>query len=185
MSDRREQILDAAIAVLGTKGLRALTHRAVDAQAGLPEGSTSNSFRTREALVGGILDRLVEIETAVWQRLAGQRPPRSLEQFAQLIGDMVGEVTGPAKALTLARHAIFHEAAFHPGLQEKIRAARRQLAAWGEPWLAQFGSTAPAADYLTVLALVDGLVAIQLACPEPDFDPTPSILTTLRGMTTA
>ncbi|GAA2382404.1 hypothetical protein Cme02nite_53580 [Catellatospora methionotrophica] len=185
MSDRKEQVLDAAIAVLGTKGLRALTHRAVDAQAGLPEGSTSNGFRTRETLIGGILDRLVDLETALWQRLAGQRPPHSLEEFAQLIAAMVGEVTGSARALTLARHAIFHEAAFQPELQRKIRIARQRLAGWGEPWLAQFGSTAPQADFLTMLALLDGLVAIQLACPEPGFDPTPSILTALRGMRSA
>jgi DNA-binding transcriptional regulator YbjK len=185
MSDRRMQLLDAAIAVLGTRGLRALTHRAVDAEAGLPEGSTSNAFRTREALIGGVLDRLVEVETQLWQQLASRRPPASVEEFAQLIGLMVREMAGPARALTLARHAVFHEAAFQPGLQDRIRASRDRLAEWGVPWLAQFGSTAPATDYLTALALIDGLLAIQLACPDPAFDPTPAIRTTLRGMSPA
>ncbi|MBV1852865.1 TetR/AcrR family transcriptional regulator [Catellatospora tritici] len=185
MSDRRQQTLDAAIAVLGTRGLRALTHRAVDAQASLPEGSTSNGYRTRDALVGAVLDRLVEIETQVWQRLVDERaaPPASPEEFAQLIAAMVHQLTGAARHLTLARHAVFHEAAFQPELQGKIRAARDRLAAWGIPWVARLGSTDPRTDYLSMLALVDGLVAIQLACPDPDFDPTPAIRTMLAGIT--
>ncbi|GAA1611377.1 TetR/AcrR family transcriptional regulator [Catellatospora bangladeshensis] len=184
MSDRRQQLLDAAIEVLGTRGLRALTHRAVDAAAELPEGSTSNAFRTREALIGGVLDRLVEVETEVWQRLATghSAPPSDPEQATLLVAQMVRELAGPARQLTLARHAIFHEAAFHPGLQERIGAARQRLAAWGEPWLAHLGSRDPRADYLTMLALIDGLLAIQLACPDPTFDPTPSIRTALRGL---
>lgn len=40
------------IELLGTQGLRALTHGRVDARAGLPRGSTSNHFRTRQALLG-------------------------------------------------------------------------------------------------------------------------------------
>ena len=42
MADRRTAILDAALELVGTLGMRGLTHRAVDAAAGLPPGSTSN-----------------------------------------------------------------------------------------------------------------------------------------------
>jgi DNA-binding transcriptional regulator YbjK len=35
MTSRREHLLDAAIRVLGEGGVRAVTHRAVDAEAGL------------------------------------------------------------------------------------------------------------------------------------------------------
>ncbi len=40
MTTRREQLLDAAITVLGERGIHALSHRAVDTQAGLPAGSS-------------------------------------------------------------------------------------------------------------------------------------------------
>ncbi|HEX5919668.1 MAG TPA: TetR family transcriptional regulator, partial [Nocardioides sp.] len=46
MPDRRTVLLDAALELVGTQGMRGLTHRAVDAAAGLPAGSTSNYFRT-------------------------------------------------------------------------------------------------------------------------------------------
>ena len=58
MATRQQQILDAAVDLLGEQGVRAVTHRAVDAAAGLPAGATSNLFRTREALFDGIVDRI-------------------------------------------------------------------------------------------------------------------------------
>ena len=59
--NRQEALLDAAIRVLGSGGPRQLTHRAVDAEAGVPVGSTSNYFRTREALVDAVVARFVAL----------------------------------------------------------------------------------------------------------------------------
>ena len=42
MPDRRTQLLDAALAVVADKGMKGLTHRAVDAAAELADGTTSN-----------------------------------------------------------------------------------------------------------------------------------------------
>ncbi|WP_412543171.1 TetR family transcriptional regulator [Longispora sp. K20-0274] len=62
--DRKILIADAGIAVLGESGLRALTHRAVDARAGLPAGTCVYHHRTRHALLGAILDRIAEADAA-------------------------------------------------------------------------------------------------------------------------
>ncbi|MCE7006569.1 TetR family transcriptional regulator [Kibdelosporangium philippinense] len=64
MTDRRAELMDAAIVTLAREGMRGLTHRAVDRAAGVAEGSTSYYFRTREALLSGLLDRLAELSTA-------------------------------------------------------------------------------------------------------------------------
>ncbi len=56
--DRRTAIADAGITLVATAGVRALTHRAVDAQAGLPSGSTSYYARTRRELVDLLVHRL-------------------------------------------------------------------------------------------------------------------------------
>ena len=61
---RRDDIADAAIDVLATDGARGLTHRAVDRRLDLPRGSTSYYFRTREALLAAVADRLVELDRA-------------------------------------------------------------------------------------------------------------------------
>ncbi len=60
---RRRDLCDAAIDVLGNFGSRGLTHAKVDQRAGLPAGTTSYNFRTRDALLLGIAERLDEHDT--------------------------------------------------------------------------------------------------------------------------
>jgi AcrR family transcriptional regulator len=50
LSPRRRELLEAAVHVMADEGLRGMTHRAVDRRAGLPEGTCSAYFRTRQAL---------------------------------------------------------------------------------------------------------------------------------------
>ena len=63
---RRNQILDAAIDILCDDGVGGLTHRQVDSRAGMPAGTTSNYFRTRQALLEATAARTVELH---WQRV--------------------------------------------------------------------------------------------------------------------
>ena len=60
---RRAEIADAAISTLARDGMRGLTHRAVDRAAGLPEGSASYYFRTRQALLQATVERLAELDS--------------------------------------------------------------------------------------------------------------------------
>ncbi|MDP1136395.1 TetR family transcriptional regulator, partial [Klebsiella pneumoniae] len=62
---RTELIADAALALLAERGMRGLTHRAVDEAAGLPQGSTSNHARTRLALLETAVRRQAEREAAI------------------------------------------------------------------------------------------------------------------------
>ncbi|MDH6677840.1 AcrR family transcriptional regulator [Rhodococcus sp. LBL1] len=57
---RTALIADAAITLIAQQGLRALTHRAVDRAAGIPEGSTSYYAPTRQALLELAVRRLAE-----------------------------------------------------------------------------------------------------------------------------
>lgn len=63
MISRRDVVTDSAIAVVAEQGVRGLTHRAVDALAELPVGSTSNVYRTRDALITGIMERIGELNS--------------------------------------------------------------------------------------------------------------------------
>lgn len=71
---RRVQLLNAAVQVVGESGLRGLTHRAVDRQAGVPEGTCSVSFRTRLALLTALTEH-VGTELAEQVRLMGEALP--------------------------------------------------------------------------------------------------------------
>ncbi|WP_367134448.1 TetR/AcrR family transcriptional regulator [Saccharothrix sp. HUAS TT1] len=176
---RQQQVLDAAIRVLGTGGPRQLTHRAVDAEAGLPPGSTSNHFRTRDALVGAVLGRLLERETALWGDLAGD--VGTPEALARAVGALV-ERLAEDRVLTLARHALFVEVAHRPELRAHVDRAHRGIAGWALPLITRLGSTDPTADLALLLAVIDGLLANQLANPSPRFDPTVAVRAVLRGV---
>lgn len=64
-SARADLITDAALDLLAERGMRGLTHRAVDERAGLPQGSTSNYARTRQSLLEATVRRLAEREARV------------------------------------------------------------------------------------------------------------------------
>ena len=57
---RREQIGDAGVRLIARDGVHALTHLHVDAEAGLPRGSTSYYARTRRDLLTLVVNRLSE-----------------------------------------------------------------------------------------------------------------------------
>ncbi len=71
MLDRRTRVIDAAIAIVGESGTRELTHRSIDRRLGIPEGSTSNYFRTRGALLDAVVDRLAELDRATLTDIHG------------------------------------------------------------------------------------------------------------------
>lgn len=77
---RRDQIAGAVIALVAEEGVRALTHRAVDRRLGLPQGSTSFSFRTRRAL----------IEAAVAELAARSRADATAALPGVVVGGAVG-----------------------------------------------------------------------------------------------
>ena len=58
---RRAELADAAIEVAVREGLHGLSHRAVDEAAGVPRGTTSNYFRSRDSLLEATQRRLMDL----------------------------------------------------------------------------------------------------------------------------
>src|SRR5919201_3990276 len=111
MATRREELLDAAILVLGERGIHALSHRAVDAAAGLPAGSTSNHFRTRDALLNAVVERFAARERANWDDIAAKVCPTTPRELAEALTVFAQESAGPQRKLTNARQATLVQAA--------------------------------------------------------------------------
>ncbi|EHR49464.1 hypothetical protein SacmaDRAFT_1181 [Saccharomonospora marina XMU15] len=188
MTARRQQVLDAAIQVLGTRGTRQLTHRAVDAEAGLAAGSTSNYFRTRQALLSGVLRRLSELDVAAWGQFAarlGDTGDIDPDVFAEAVAGFTVELARSARVVTMARQAIFAEAAFHEELSRQIGVLRREIGEQGALWLARLGSPKPHADFWSLMALVDGLLLHECTNPGAAFHPAPAVHALLRGLRAA
>ena len=158
--DRRELVTDAAISVLAKSGARGLTHRSVDSEAGLPEGSTSNLFRTRDALLAAVLERHVERElevlTAIERASAG--PATGPREVAALLASFVaGTTTGDAAELTAARYELYLEVRRRPELSDQLAVARAGYAELISALLTDSGVSDSPDDADAVLALVEGL----------------------------
>ncbi|MFF5171863.1 TetR/AcrR family transcriptional regulator [Micromonospora sp. NPDC000089] len=113
---RRAALADAGLRVLAATGARGLTHRAVDAEAGVPVGTCSNYFRSRDALLGALGERIMERFAPDDRRLTelGSREPSPALLTAYL--RYVVERTTAQPALTRALIELRLEAVRRPEL---------------------------------------------------------------------
>jgi DNA-binding transcriptional regulator YbjK len=164
-SERANTLLDAAISVVGSDGLRELTHRAVDRRADLPAGSTSYYFRTRSALLQGVLTRLLELDTQDYERFAtGGTDRRSLTtSLVRLYRHWLDS----ARDRQCARYAIYLDAGADTELRALLDAANQRLATGMERMLRSAGCTHPRRDARLLIALLDGLLYDRIARPHP------------------
>jgi AcrR family transcriptional regulator len=182
MSSRRELLLDAAIHVLGDQGVRAVTHRAIDAEAGVGAGSTSNYFSTREHLFEAIVDRFSERERVNFDEIAATVCPTSPAELARALSAFARDGAGQNRSLTLTRYALLVESANNPGLREQMAATGGRVSTWFANWLRLIGSSDPQRDAHVVGNYITGLVLHQLAIPDPQFDPTAKIISLLESL---
>ena len=172
--DRRTAILDGALAVLAEQGMRGLTHRAVDAAAGLPPGSTSYYFRSRAALVTGCVQRLVERDLAedvaavdVTLLSAERDLPAVLATVLTTVGVRMATVE---RQRTLARYELSLAAVRDPALRVELVAGGDAIRRRGAALLARAGVAEPDAAAEELAALLDGLVYTALVRGPRDAD---------------
>ena len=117
---RRDLLADAGIAVLAREGSRGLTHRAIDAQAGVPTGTTSNYFRSRQALISGLFERIgTRLAPTAEDLAARSRTPPDRELFADYVRDIVRRLL-TEREVTLALFELRLEAARNPELSSSL-----------------------------------------------------------------
>src|SRR3954451_700476 len=161
MPTTKERALGAAVEVLGTEGVRALSHTRVDARAGLPAGSTSNWFRTRRALLAGIVDRMAELERADFDP-SGLPVAPDAEGLIDGLCAMAELQTGPFAVRTRARYALFLELASDPELGAPLRRQRHEFERWTEQLVSAAGIPDPVPAARALMALGDGLMLHRL-----------------------
>ncbi len=82
---------------------------------------------------------------------------------------------GPRRELTLARFAILVEAAIRPPLRRKLAEAAAEVRGWSTEWMRAAGSAEPERDARFLGNQVEAMTLHQLAYPDPDYDPGPSL----------
>ena len=179
MTTTRERALEAAVELVGTQGIRALTHTRVDLQAGIPRGSTSNHFRTRAALLSGVAVWIAEQETRDMGALIAQ-PFDDLDGFIDLFTAVIELLTGPYAVRTRARYALFLEAASDPDLFAPMHAQREGIAAWSLQLLTGLGARHPEVANRAFMAFGDGIILHRLSV-DPTVPVRPSVAVAVRG----
>ncbi|GAA5207461.1 TetR/AcrR family transcriptional regulator [Microbacterium kyungheense] len=180
MSSTRERALNAAVDLVGSHGIRALTHARVDAHAGLPPGSTSNHFRTRAALLGGVASWIAEEETRDLGAVLAQ-PFDDVDGFIDLFSTGIELLTGRFAVRTRARYALFLEAAADPALFAPLRAQREGFEAWSRSLLVSLGARDPDTALHAFMAFGDGILLHRLTI-DPEAPVRPSVDAAVRGL---
>ncbi len=165
---RREQIADAGVRLIARGGIHALTHLAVDAEAGLPRGSTSYYARTRRDLIALVTDRLSDGSEA---DLDGVSIPASLTRV-DAVRVAVGVLDHMARRedAQAARFALMFELRDDDELRHTLTdhaPVREPLTAEAERLLRAIDVADPAAHAPDLVGLIDALLMYRTAKAAP------------------
>lgn len=170
-SDQRHRLLEATIDVIARDGVDAVTHRRVADVAGVPLGSTTYYFASREDLLLQAMQHFGAQEAAVLRRHFTEpaRRTRTPRACADKVLELIAPQTGSDRARTIAQFALLTEASRRTELRPVVQE-------WNETWrtalaglCAELGAADSELTARMILALIDGLLLSQLAAPEPQF----------------
>ncbi|MFJ9695278.1 TetR/AcrR family transcriptional regulator [Kitasatospora sp. NPDC101183] len=163
---RRTALADATIEVLAREGARGLTFRAVDVQAGVPNGTASNYFANREDLLNQtarhIHHRLTPDPVMIAELL---RAPRDRDLVKALVRDIFRRISED-RAGYVALLELRLEATRRPELRTRLtEAVRDELDANVAYHLGQ-GLPGDRETVVVLYLAMTGLVLEQLTLPE-------------------
>ncbi len=164
-ASRAELIADTALALLAERGMRGLTHRAVDEAAGLPQGSTSNHARTRAALLEAAIRRLADREAAAAPEGGPEGgppgPQAGPDGLAALLALALHRSLTEGRELTRARLELALEATRRPELRAVYDAAGRRFR---EPLAAMLEAAGAPEPHRQARSLAAWCEGVQFAC---------------------
>ncbi|WP_338695296.1 TetR family transcriptional regulator [Streptomyces sp. Q6] len=158
--DRRRRIIDAAIRVVGSKGIGGLSHRTVAAEADVPLGSTTYHFATLDELMVAALRQANEgFAKIVAARGAFRDPDRDLaDELTAVLGEW------------LAGDRVGVELEYELYLAALRRPALRPVAAeWCEELAEAVADRTDPVTARALVALMDG-IALQVLLTGGEFD---------------
>ncbi|MFI5795559.1 TetR/AcrR family transcriptional regulator [Streptomyces sp. NPDC051677] len=158
--ERRQRIIDAAIRVVGEKGLAGLSHRSAAAEADVPLGSTTYHFATLDELMTAALRQAGEGFTKAVASRGGLTDPR-VDLPAELAG-LLGEWLAGDRTGVELEYELYLAALRRPAL-------RPVAAEWADDLAALL---APRTDPLTaraLVALMDG-ICLQVLLTDAPYD---------------
>jgi DNA-binding transcriptional regulator YbjK len=171
---RRLLLLQTTLRLIADEGIDAVSHRSVAEAAGVPLGSTTYWFTSRQDMLRQALEHFGRLEIeSLREHLAGvlgRRLSRTrlVDEFTELLLPQLRS----QRWRTVAQYAFMQEAARQPELQS---VCREWTKAWEQALAEMFGSldaAEPDIEARMFLAMLDGLLLEQLAAPDRDVENT-------------
>jgi len=172
-TERRAALADAAIGVLAQSGIRGLTHRAVDAAAGEPDGTTSRYFRTREAMLLGVVDRVKEIRMAMLEDLVSDGLDRAelIEAFVVAVHNALNR----DRPKQLAMMALLLESSHRPALRDELTLVALSMRQLLVKLCARAGVELTERDAWALMNFFNGTLFLAMSLPQLE-QPTEEIV---------
>jgi DNA-binding transcriptional regulator YbjK len=159
-ADPRGRLLDTALALIDSEGMRGLTHRKLEDAAGLARGSARYHLGTYDEIVAAALEHVVARETRMIEAamtrlgrdaLAGGTP--SLPKMAAALVSALLEDPGTLRA----RYVLLLEASRRPSLRAEGQRWRAHFVDTTRSALAATGLDDPDTTAVLLVAVLDGL----------------------------
>jgi DNA-binding transcriptional regulator YbjK len=164
---RRLLLLQTTLRLIADQGIDAVSHRAVAEAAGVPLGSTTYWFSSRQEMLRQALEYFARLDIETLRERLGEildgrlSRKRLVDEFTEHLASQLGE----QRWRTAAQYAFLQEAARQPELEAVCREWSR---AWEEALSGMFDSLGASDSLLEArmfLAMLDGLLLGQLAAP--------------------
>ena len=165
---RRLLLLQTTLRLIADEGIDAVSHRSVADAAGVPLGSTTYWFSSRQDMLRQALEHFARLEIETLREHLGAVLGRRLsrKRLADEFTDLLAPQLGQARWRTVAQYAFLNEAARQPELES---VCREWTVAWQQALVevfASLGTPEPELEARMFLAMLDGLLLEQLATPD-------------------
>jgi TetR/AcrR family transcriptional regulator, regulator of biofilm formation and stress response len=160
---RRGLLLEAALRVIAAEGPRALTHRRVAAEAGLPLAATTYWFESRDELMREAYRLAVERDLARVRELAAATADVKPDRLGDALADLIAGELAEHRAALMAAYAMWLEAARRPDLRDIEPSWTGAYTEVMAGLLARAGAPDPPVAARLLVAALDGLVLAELS----------------------
>nr|WP_281728207.1 TetR family transcriptional regulator [Cellulomonas denverensis] len=152
--------MEAAVRVVGTGGLGAMTHRAVADEAGVPLGSTTYYFRDRDDLLRQTMQHAIEVEAGRMAAIVDRAPQTpSVDGSVALLTEIFLDKSVADPLYDLALFELFLEATRNPVAREQTQRWTTLIAGIVDRVLPATTPQVPRSTVVQVVAaLIDGLM---------------------------
>lgn len=182
MAPRRDQVLEAAMAVLVELGTHGLTHRKVDACAGVPQGTTANYFPNRLALVTAVLRQIPQLDVGYVEDPADDETADPEELLLAWMRRRAAFLLGPGRLQPLAWCRFAVDGSSDPEIQKVVAEVNRQIFAGFRSIVTRCGSKEPERHAFMLASFLGGISLRRHVLPPESYDVDQMLIPMARGM---